>query len=261
MKTFDPCLEVLSALLAARLAFPPITRTCEAWSPKSKKTYLYADLNAIIDATVPVLGAHGLLMVQSLGDGEGGTLCLTSTLFHVASGQWLRSEVSVTRPETMQDYGAACTYLKRYAQQGLFNISTESDDDASSLNGVGKAEKSAAAEKLRPSMPVNGNGHTPAPEPPKGAPKNLVQKSDLLREIQAELTRIGRPVGEVTSLYQAAFGTEVSTWNLVCGESLHTLKHGLACLKTLTPEVSDGAQSRPAQVPDSPGFSGKISSH
>ncbi len=125
MLTSTPCTDLLAALLAARLEFPSITRACEAWSPKSKKTYLYADLNSIISATVPVLGAHGLLIVQSLGDGIGDTLCLTSTIFHVASGEWVRSEVSVKRPENLQDFGAASTYLKRYALQSLLNISTD----------------------------------------------------------------------------------------------------------------------------------------
>jgi ERF superfamily len=41
----------------------------------------------------------------------------------------------------------AATYVKRYAQQALLNISTEDDDDAASLNGSNKTEKSAAAVK------------------------------------------------------------------------------------------------------------------
>jgi len=57
----------------------------------------------------------------------------------------------------------AATYVKRYAQQALLNISTEDDDDAASLNGSNKTEKSAAAVKLRPSEPVNGNVHPPPP--------------------------------------------------------------------------------------------------
>ena len=56
-----------------------------------------------------------------------------------------------------------CTYVKRYAQQALLNISTEEDDDAS-LNGSSKptAGKSAAPAS------ANGHGHTPPTEPTEG---------------------------------------------------------------------------------------------
>ena len=36
-----------------------------------------------------------------------------------------------------------CTYVKRYAQQALLNISTEDDDDAASLNGSHKSSSTA----------------------------------------------------------------------------------------------------------------------
>lgn len=165
MNTSTPCTDLLTALGAARLAFPTITRNREGFSKRTGQKYQYADLNAIIDGTVPILGEHGLLLVQSLEDGEGGTLRITSTLFHAASGQWLSSELSVIKPDNMQDFGSVATYAKRYAQQALLNVSTEDDDDAASLNGSSKADKSAAASNGRPSESVAANGHTPAPEP------------------------------------------------------------------------------------------------
>jgi hypothetical protein len=157
--------DLLTALCAARLEFPVITRNREGFSKRTGQKYQYADLNAIIDGTVPILGQHGLLLVQSLEDGEGGTLMITSTLFHAASGQWVSSELSVIKPDNMQDFGSVATYAKRYAQQALLNVSTEDDDDAASLNGSSKAEKSAAAVNGRPSKPVSANGHAPEPGP------------------------------------------------------------------------------------------------
>jgi hypothetical protein len=55
---------------------------------------------------VPILGQHGLVLVQGLEDGEGGTLRISSTLFHAQSGQWL---CSVEKPANMQDFGMTCT--------------------------------------------------------------------------------------------------------------------------------------------------------
>jgi ERF superfamily len=101
MLTSTPCTDLLAALCAARLDFPTITRNREGFSKRTGQKYQYADLNAIIDTTEPILGQHGLLMIQSLEDGEWGTLKITSTLFHTASGQWVSSEVSVEKPGDM----------------------------------------------------------------------------------------------------------------------------------------------------------------
>ena len=147
MNTSTPCTDLLGALLAARLEFPVITRNREGFSKRSGQKYQYADLNAIIDETVSILGHHGLLLVQSVEDGETGSLRITSTLFHASSGQWLSSEVSVEKPADMQSFGMTCTYVKRYAQQALLNISTEDDDDAASLNG---SSKSTAGKSVAP---------------------------------------------------------------------------------------------------------------
>jgi hypothetical protein len=159
MKTSDPCTELLNALLAARLDFPTITRNREGFSKRGGQQYQYADLNVIIDTTVPILGQHGLMLVQSVEDSAEGQLRITSTLFHAASGQWLSSEFSVAKPENMQDFGSACTYGKRYAQQALLNISTEDDDDAASLNGSSKVP----AEKAVTTPAASTNGHSPMP--------------------------------------------------------------------------------------------------
>jgi hypothetical protein len=171
MKTSETTTALLTALCAARLDFPTITRNREGFSKLTGQKYQYADLNAIIDATVPILGQHGLLLVQSVEDGEGGMLRMTSTLFHASSGQWMASECSVNKPDDMQTFGMTCTYLKRYAMQAILCISTEDDDDVASLNGSSKVKKPAAAVHGhgRPSEPVSANGHTPAPLQVTGA--------------------------------------------------------------------------------------------
>jgi hypothetical protein len=187
MKTSETTTDLLTALCAARLDFPTITRNREGFSKRTGQKYGYADLNAIIDTTEPVLGQYGLLLVQSVEDGEWGMLRITSTLFHASSGQWLSSDVSVTKPDDMQNFGMTCTYLKRYAQQALLNISTEDDDDAASLNGSNKAEKPAAAAKLRASEPVSANGHTP----PLGEPTDRPSEQHITALQTLALTECG----------------------------------------------------------------------
>ncbi len=104
MNTSEQTTDLLTALCTARLAFPTITCNRDGHSKRTGQRYKYADLNALIDSTEPVLLAHGLLLVQALEDGQGGTLRMTSTLFHASSGQWMTSEVSVEKPDDMQNF-------------------------------------------------------------------------------------------------------------------------------------------------------------
>jgi hypothetical protein len=79
----------------------------------------------------------------------------------------------------MQNFGMAATYVKRYAQQALLNVSTEEDDDAASLNGSSKADKPAAAVNGRTSEFVSANGHTPEPPQVTGAHPTSEQVESL----------------------------------------------------------------------------------
>ncbi len=160
MNTSEQISELLPALSASRLAFPPITRNQEGVSKRTGRKYRYADLNGLLDAVVPVLGAHGLLLVQALEDGEPGLLMVVTTLYHVKTSQWMSAGISAERPENMQDFGSTCTYLKRYALQAQLGLSTEEDDDAASVNGSGKPTAKAVSVP-----PAETNGHTPAPDP------------------------------------------------------------------------------------------------
>src|SRR5262245_33495977 len=126
------CTDLLKALCAARLEFPPIPRNREGFSRKTGQKYTYADISALIDATAPVLAQHSLVLVQSLDDGECGTLQVTTTLFHAASGQWLASMMSVEKVSDPQTWAMHVTYVKRYSLAALLNLSSELDTDAES---------------------------------------------------------------------------------------------------------------------------------
>jgi ERF superfamily len=114
MNASKDCVELLTALCAARLAFPPIPKNREGFSKRRGQKYSYSDIGAVIDATAPVLAQHGLVLVQTLEGGEGGTLLVSSTLFHAASGQWLSTELTVEKPQDMQTFGAVSTYALRF---------------------------------------------------------------------------------------------------------------------------------------------------
>jgi ERF superfamily len=158
MKSSDDLTALLPALIAARLDFPTITRNCSAIA-RGGRTYQYADLAAIVEATAPILAQNGLVLVQALDDGDDGQLCVSSTLYHI-SGQWLSEALSVPKPTSMQEAGSISTYLRRYQQSALLGIVTEDDDDAASTAGASTVP--APQPAMAPVVPAT-HGHASPP--------------------------------------------------------------------------------------------------
>lgn len=100
----------------------------------------YADLNAIREASLPVLNAHGISVLQptTVIDGK---LYVETLLLH-ESGEFISGvyEVVVGKQNDPQALGAAISYSRRYGLQSMVNIGAE-DDDAESAMGrnVGKS--------------------------------------------------------------------------------------------------------------------------
>jgi hypothetical protein len=242
----DTITDLLSALCAARLAFPAITRNATGFSKRTGQRYGYADISAIIDGTAPVLAAQGLLLVQALDDGEAGTLRITSTLFHAASGQWLASALSVEKPTNMQDFGSVCTYTKRYAMQALLNLATEDDDDASSLNGTNTPAVPKAA-----TAPAATNGHTPAPEPDLEHPTEAhlsALRALALKECHEEIEVYEQRIRQTMGLKPAASvapklltRTMDMTQYMTIFEHYTRLKAQLARKTTISEDTTHGA--------------------
>jgi hypothetical protein len=88
----------------------------------------YADLPAVIDATLPHLNAHGIAVIQSPRL-DGSVMAVETRLIHT-SGQWLGDVISCQLGKTdPQAIGSATTYLRRYALQAIACIGSDEDDD------------------------------------------------------------------------------------------------------------------------------------
>jgi hypothetical protein len=154
MKTSEQLTDLITALAKARMELPAIVRNCSAIA-RGRREYQYADLSTIAEATSRVLATHGLILVQAVGDGDTGQLCISSTLFHT-SGQWLQCALSVPKPASIQEVGAISTYIQRYQQSPLLNIATEDDDDAASTHGA----TTEPATKAPAAPTAHTNGYT-----------------------------------------------------------------------------------------------------
>jgi hypothetical protein len=143
--------SLAGALAKAQAAFPPIPRDKEV-EVKTRTggtyTFRYAPLDTIFAAVRGPLSSNGLAIAQLL-DGPD----LVTVLLH-ESGATLtaRSPLPHQEGDTVQQYGSAITYLRRYALQAILGIASEEDDDGNAASGnVAKPRSRAPVTK-----PVTG---------------------------------------------------------------------------------------------------------
>lgn len=105
----------------------------------------YADLAACWDACRAPLTANGIAVIQSPSN-EDGVIHLTTMLAH-ASGQWMKSDVSVraAKPDA-HGLGSAITYLRRFSLCSMAGIAPGDDDDGNAASGNQDGVKSRGSD-------------------------------------------------------------------------------------------------------------------
>lgn len=124
MRTSETTKDLLAALLQARRKFKPVVKDSTAQISQSR-AYLYADLNGLLEATMPALLEHNLVVMQAV-DAETSTLI--TRLAHADSDQWVESAYPLTLDAPPQALGSAVTYGRRYSLQALLNVAATDDD-------------------------------------------------------------------------------------------------------------------------------------
>ena len=98
--------------------------------------YKYVDLTKIIHSINPLMQKHGLGFTQKLGTNkETGQSCLTTTIFHIPSGEADSSTVDIPLVEMKgqnlyQAFGSGTTYFRRYQISSQLGIISDKDVDA-----------------------------------------------------------------------------------------------------------------------------------
>ena len=127
----SPMDAIVPALFTFQENVNPLIKNTDNEYFKSK----YADLAAVLDVVKPPLRDAGLLLVQGASTNGGESVNVETTIFHVASLQWVRTILTL-RPEkpTPQGCGSAITYARRYGLLAMCGIAAE-DDDGNSASG------------------------------------------------------------------------------------------------------------------------------
>ena len=106
----------------------------------------YAPLDVILETVRPILGKHGLSIIQNTG-GDLENISISTMLIH-SSGEWLESDSFKFKGEQMlkgggtrlsiQGAGSCITYGRRYQATAILGIAGNDDDDG---NSASKADK------------------------------------------------------------------------------------------------------------------------
>jgi len=123
--------DLTDALLAAQAELPTaIERDSQGYG------YRYTSLDALIKATRPILTKHGLVILQyptfaqAIDGGDESARPVLATVLRCGGDVISFDTPLYVTDKTMQGYGAAITYARRYAWAALLGIASEEDTDA-----------------------------------------------------------------------------------------------------------------------------------
>ena len=120
-----PSQPLIEALVSFHKTVPAIGKTANAQYGK------FADLETVLSTVTPHLIKNGLVISQTFEPSEGVDPILVTKLLHV-SGAELVSRLPMIIGKgrnALHDFGASCTYLKRYALLALLGLTADMDMD------------------------------------------------------------------------------------------------------------------------------------
>jgi ERF superfamily len=201
MHRSDNINELAAALAKARGDFSEIVKSRTVEIKGKTKTgqdykyeYSYAELSEIHACTIKALSANGLSVTQSTTV-DGTNQAYVVTLLMHSSGQWIESQYPIIpKAEDMQGFGAGYTYARRFAINGLLNISSEDDTDGQTVR---PQTKSAPMKTQEPQKPQNHAPQSAASVLSEPQIKRLYaiakelrwDKEDLLTRIKQEYSK------------------------------------------------------------------------
>lgn len=215
--------EVVKALAKARKNFGVVKKSAEnpLYKDVKGKSRKYADLNEIVTATAEALADEGLVIIQApFMDGKNAGM--VTSLMH-ESGGWIECTISGCpafqrlkeggERFDAQTVGIAITYLARYGEGRILNLSAE-DDDGNSLVAP-KEEKpkafvpASAATYIESKLPTVP-GKTIQTFSSESEPAYLLPTKEEAASLAARLKALGQDSRLLKNYVQAKSG---KPWN------------------------------------------------
>jgi hypothetical protein len=124
MHSSDSLGYISPALVKALAEIGGVAKSADNPFFKSK----YATLEAVIEASKPVLVANGLAVMQGGGSYSNGALAITTRIIH-DTGEWIETTMEIPLAKSdPQGAGSAVSYGRRYALMALLNMPAVDDD-------------------------------------------------------------------------------------------------------------------------------------
>lgn len=101
----------------------------------------FADLNAVIDAAIPVLNDHDIAVLQTPAtNSQTGKPVIQTVLLHT-SGEYIASETEITaaKANDPQASGSAISYARRYGLQATVTLKAVDDDAEAAMGRMERA--------------------------------------------------------------------------------------------------------------------------
>lgn len=145
----------------------------------------YADLATVLGAVAPVLSKHGLAVTQTFMPFEfGASTCLLRTTLMHSSGESVNSDLLMPSTDGQRNalhaFGAATTYLRRYALLALLNLAAEDDDGQSFTEEEKPVAKAVTGTQTKPHKRTVSGGASVTP-----ARLTDEAKADVIEAIKA----------------------------------------------------------------------------
>lgn len=140
----DDISTLLTALYKARDNFKPLEKNGvnSFFKTQNGKPHKFSTLDDIFYACTNSLRDEKLeIFYTTKVVGDLNYLC--TTLYHIESKQWLRSETVIGGSNNKpQDIGSGITYMRRYHIQAMLNLEADFEDDGNVASGRNSTEVS-----------------------------------------------------------------------------------------------------------------------
>lgn len=230
--TQEQLAALYGALALAKLEFADIEKdaTVKIEGSRAKYEFEYATLGSLLEATVPSLSKHGLVVLQPFGGGrpvqlgdETHLACEQLTILaHRDGGRVIVRHTFIEKID-VKDFGGQCTYMQRYAYRSILALGTGEDmDDMPERSRGEESARRVDKPQVRQQQPARQQEKPKEKTPPlaskqlvddlnvlvkKFGPKNLGEAKEVLRK--ALVTKFGDQAASTMPLSGERLGCQL----------------------------------------------------